>query len=257
MATGKSQAGAPFAYTGKEMSVLTLVRHGQASFLADDYDKLSPTGERQAAALGEYWARNGMKIDAVYTGPRKRHIGTAAIAGAAYAAGGGVWPEPSVLEELDEYRVDEVMRRHVRRLAETDASVGELWQAVRRAKGTPALPMAMEKLFRRVSSMWIRQEFDAGGIEDWDQFAGRVRAALAGTRNHGRRGVHVVAITSAGPVAVAMQTALGLDAVATLELSWLVRNTACSEFLFSGERFSLWSFNTTPHLANASMITYR
>jgi hypothetical protein len=54
----------------------------------------------------------------------------------------------------------------------------------------------------------------------------------------------VVVVTSAGPVAVALQTALGLDEVTTLELSWLVRNTACSEFLFSGDRFSLWSFNT-------------
>jgi hypothetical protein len=51
--------------------------------------------------------------------------------------------------------------------------------------------------------------------------------------------------------------ARGLDEVTTLELSWLVRNTACSEFLFSGDRFSLWSFNTTPHLSDAAMITYR
>ncbi len=239
------------------MSVLTVVRHGQASFLAEDYDKLSPLGERQAAALGEYWARNRVKIDAVYTGPKKRQIDTAAIAGAAYASAGLAWPAPVVLQGLDEYRVDEVMRRYVPDLAAADRRVGDLRRAVQQAKGTPALPLAIEKLFRRVSTMWVQKEFDAEGIEDWSRFSGRVRDALAETRNHGRRGAHVVVVTSAGPVAVALQTALGLDEVTTLELSWLVRNTACSEFLFSGDRFSLWSFNTTPHLSDAAMITYR
>jgi len=239
------------------MSVLTVVRHGQASFLAKDYDKLSEIGERQAAALGAYWARNGVRIDAVYTGPRKRQIDTASIAGAEYAKGGFAWPEPAVIEGLDEYRVDEVMRRYVPDLAAADPHVGELCRSVQRAKGTDELPMAIEKLFRRVSTMWMRKEFKADEVEDWNQFSGRVRGALAETRNHGRRGAHVVVITSAGPTAVAMQAALGLDAQAALEMSWLVRNTACSEFLFSGDRFSLWSFNATPHLNDAALITYR
>ncbi|MCE5309525.1 MAG: histidine phosphatase family protein [Acidobacteriales bacterium] len=239
------------------MSVLTVVRHGQASFLAEDYDKLSSIGERQAAALGEYWARNRVKIDAVYTGPKKRQIDTATIAGAAYTGAGLHWPVPVVLKGLDEYRVDEVMRRYVPDLAAADRRVGELRRAVQKAKGTPALPIAIEKLFRRVSTMWVQKDFDARDVEDWSQFSSRAREALAETRNHGRRGAHVVVVTSAGPTAVALQTALGLDDVATLELSWLVRNTACSEFLFSGNRFSLWSFNTTPHLSDATMITYR
>jgi len=239
------------------MSLLTVVRHGQASFLEDDYDKLSPLGERQAAALGEYWARNGVTIDAVYTGPKKRQMGTAAIAGAAYEQGGAAWPEPVVLRDLDEYRVDEVMRRYVPGLAAREPRVGELCEAYQRAKGTPDMPMAIERLFRAVSTRWVRREFEAKEVEDWSQFSTRVRGALAETRNHGRRGAHVVVFTSAGPTAVAMQTALGLDPLASLELSWLVRNTACSEFLFSGQRFSLWSFNATPHIQDPAMITYR
>ena len=50
------------------MSSLYLVRHGQASFLADDYDVLSPLGEEQARQLGRYWARIGLRVDEVIAG---------------------------------------------------------------------------------------------------------------------------------------------------------------------------------------------
>jgi broad specificity phosphatase PhoE len=39
------------------MGILFLVRHAQASFLEQNYDKLSALGEAQACHLGEYWAR--------------------------------------------------------------------------------------------------------------------------------------------------------------------------------------------------------
>ena len=85
------------------MSVLTLVRHGQASFFADDYDRLSEVGEQQARLLGEYWARQQIRFDEVYTGPRQRQQRTAELTGAAYRQAGLPWPEPVVLADLDEY----------------------------------------------------------------------------------------------------------------------------------------------------------
>ena len=62
------------------MSVLTLVRHGQASFFDANYDQLSPLGERQMRVLGEYWARRGLRLDEVYTGPRIRQKRSAELA---------------------------------------------------------------------------------------------------------------------------------------------------------------------------------
>ena len=38
------------------MSILTLVRHGQGSFFAGDYDVLSTAGAEQSRSLGRYWA---------------------------------------------------------------------------------------------------------------------------------------------------------------------------------------------------------
>jgi hypothetical protein len=45
--------------------------------------------------------------------------------------------------------------------------------------------------------------------------------------------------------------------LAALGLAFRVRNSSVSEFLFSGERFSLASFNETPHLADAALVTVR
>ena len=43
----------------------------------------------------------------------------------------------------------------------------------------------------------------------------------------------------------------------TLELAWMVRNAAWSEFVFSGDRFTLSTFNAFPHLDEPRLLTYR
>ena len=58
------------------MGNLYLVRHGQASFGADDYDQLSDLGTRQSVRLGQYLAEKGLQFEAAYTGSLKRHTQT-------------------------------------------------------------------------------------------------------------------------------------------------------------------------------------
>jgi broad specificity phosphatase PhoE len=96
------------------MSRLFLVRHGQASFLERNYDKLSPKGEEQARILGEYWAGLNLAFDRVYSGPRVRQRETARIAGEAYKAAGMPWPEQTVLQEFDEFQAEAVMERRMK-----------------------------------------------------------------------------------------------------------------------------------------------
>ena len=50
------------------MGTLYLVRHGQASFGADDYDQLSPLGLQQAQRLGAHWLAHGQRFDTVLMG---------------------------------------------------------------------------------------------------------------------------------------------------------------------------------------------
>jgi broad specificity phosphatase PhoE len=238
------------------MSVLTLVRHGQASIFAQDYDCLSPLGERQALALGEYWARTRTVFDRVFSGPAKRHLRTAELAYEACRKAGLPWPEPVVLQDLDEFPGVALSRRYLPRLAAENPRIAALEGELRRVKGTPEQARALELLFRVFTTMWVRQEFDASEVETWEMFTARVRRGIDQVRNHGGSGANVVVFSSAGPTAIAVQMAHSLAPVQTLELAWLVRNSACSEFVHSGDRFSLGSFNAVPHL-DPGLVTYR
>jgi hypothetical protein len=63
------------------MSHLLLVRHGQASFLEENYDKLSAKGEAQSRLLGKYWACLKLPIDRVFAGPRVHAAGPESLHG--------------------------------------------------------------------------------------------------------------------------------------------------------------------------------
>ena len=71
------------------MTLLTLVRHGQASFGGANYDELSDLGHRQSRILGEHWHRLGKRFDALYSGELRRQRDTAAgmLAGLQLPAG--------------------------------------------------------------------------------------------------------------------------------------------------------------------------
>ena len=81
------------------MGTLYLVRHGQASFGADDYDQLSPLGLQQAQRLGAHWLAHGQRFDTVLMGTLRRHAQT--LDGIAQGLPG--LPAPQVLPSLDEY----------------------------------------------------------------------------------------------------------------------------------------------------------
>ena len=100
------------------MGTLYLVRHGQASFGAADYDQLSELGRRQSVRLGEYLANKGVTLDAVLTGTLRRHQQT--YAGIAQGAGLGL--EPLQWPGLNEYDSDAVIATiHPHKLEKPDS----------------------------------------------------------------------------------------------------------------------------------------
>lgn len=247
------------------MSRLILVRHGQASFLANggaqtwsaDYDRLSATGERQAAALGKYWERTGVRFDWAIRGPAKRHARTEELALAGLREGGREVGETVEMREFDEYPAFEVMRIALPGLIERDEAIAAMEAEYRRLSESAEAARGFERLFQKVMRKWARGEVAAAGVEAWPEFCGRVKGGLERVRREAGQNSRVVVFTSGGPMAVAMREALGLSAEKAMELSWASRNGSFSEFLFSGTRFSLGGFNHGPHLEEAGLETYR
>jgi len=239
------------------MSNLFLVRHGQASFLEPDYDRLSAKGETQGRLLGEYWARKRVGFDSVYSGPRRRQMETARIVGEAYRQAGLPWPDSVVLSEFDEFQAEAVLAKSLPQLLESDEHVRELHRAFEESRGTEQRFKTFQRVFEVVVGRWARGELPVPGLEPWPEFCARVQRGLHQLCNNGDRGRRVAVFSSGGPVGVAMQKALNLDTGATLRTAWMVANGAFSEFLFSPGRFSLHSYNAYPHIPDSSFLTYR
>lgn len=239
------------------MSTLVVVRHGQASFFEDHYDRLSALGRRQSRLLGEYWAARGITFDEVYTGPRERQIDTAFEVGEAFRGAGLAWPEPVVLEELDEYQAEAVLKQALPSLMDEHPMLREMYAAVQSAEGRDEKLRTFQRVYEAVIGRWARGELDLPGIEPWASFRERVHQGLARITAEGSSGRRAVAFTSGGPVGVSMERALKLPPEQTLQLAWLVRNGSLTEFLFSGSRFTLSSFNSFPHLTEPDLWTYR
>jgi len=111
------------------VSHIILVRHGQASFLEQDYDKLCANGETQAQLLGEYWSSRGVVFGGVYSGPRVRQRETARTVSEAYRTAGVDFPETVVMSDFDEYQAEAVLRECLPQLLQANAEINELHRA--------------------------------------------------------------------------------------------------------------------------------
>jgi broad specificity phosphatase PhoE len=210
------------------MSTLTVIRHGQARPFEKDSDRLSEIGEMQARALAEYWSRNGITFDEIWSGSLLRHRQTAALAMTQYA---------EISEDWNEYDVAGVLR---------DRPPAHTFPDNR----------SFQKAFETAMIDWVASVTQTDGIEPWPTFRDRVRRGLRRIQD-GPPNRRVVLFTSGGPIGVLIQTALGAPERSFLDVNWRVRNCSITEFVFSSDRLSLDSFNAIPHLSSAKLRTFR
>ncbi len=239
------------------MSRLVLVRHGQASFLEADYDKLSPLGETQSQLLGEYWASRDVKFDHAATGQLSRQTNTARIVAESYRRAGVRFPEPITVPEFNECDAERVLRQALPGLISTDEQVRALHDAIEGGTTLEERSKNYQRLFEAVIGRWVSGELPVSGVESWAEFRARVDRGISAFRARCGHGANAVIFTSGGPIAVAVERALHLGPLDTLRVMWMSRNCSYSEFLFSGERFTLSAFNASPHLDGVKLITYR
>ncbi len=239
------------------MSKLVLVRHGQASFFSDDYDKLSEMGERQARALAEYWLRAGAEFDESYTGTLSRQTRTEEVVAETYRAAGRAWPAPQVLPGLDEYPADEIMGTLLPLLSAKDERIQRLDAERLAATSEREKYRSFHRLLAAVMEEWISGEHETNGMTRWEEFRDRVRRDFQKILAREGTGRRVAVFSSGGVIGVSVQSVLQAPDLMAAELNWRVHNCSLTEFTFSGDRITLDSFNTVPHLSDPELLTYR
>ncbi len=228
------------------MSVILLVRHGQASFGADDYDRLSDRGHEQAALLGRHWHESGQQLDAIVSGTLRRQVDTARGLHAAYRD--SIAGAPAVLPEFDEFAFQPLLKAH--------AAAGEQvdWQLLARDK------QAFHRYFAAALGAWTRGELSAPGTEPWPAFQARCARGLERVVALAGRSRVVAVCSSAGAIGAIVQRVLGLDDANTVRLQLTLYNCSVTRLLTDGRIITLESFNGIPHLerpGRATLITHR
>jgi broad specificity phosphatase PhoE len=237
------------------MSTLTLVRHGQARAFQKDSDLLSPLGAVQSQKLGEYWLARRTTFDEVYTGPLVRQRHTADLVAETFEQAGAVWPAQIVIEEFAEYDSRGILARLTPELAQRDPAFRHLVESFERAETDRN--RHFQRMFEAVMLGWLEGSIESADVESWPAFRARVHGAIRRITQEGGGGRRIAVFTSGGPIGVAVQTALEAPDRGAIEVNWRVRNCSLTEFVFGGGRFSLDTFNGTPHLDDPALLSYR
>jgi broad specificity phosphatase PhoE len=207
---------------------LYLVRHGQASFGADDYDLLSPLGQQQSRLLGEHFKQQGIAFQACLVGSLKRHAQT--LAGIQEGLGQSL---PTLtLPGLNEYIPEALIAAvHPEPLVKIT---------------TPETYRHHFQLLRRGMTAWMDGSAQPVGMPSFADFSAGVAGALAHVRS--QCAGDVLLVSSGGPISTAVAQVLGCGPQALIDLNFRLRNSAVSEMVISPKRLSLLTFNTLPHL---------
>ena len=216
------------------MGTLYLVRHGQASLGADDYDNLSELGRRQSLRLGQYFAAKGLQFEAVLTGSLKRHAQTWAGIQSGMAGSDTLAPPwtPQIRTGLNEY--------------DSEAVIACVHAGPHAKPVTPEAYREHFRLLREGLRQWANGAVAPQGMPRYRDFVQGISAALDHVRS--QHSGNVLLVSSGGPIATAVAHILGSSAESFVELNMRIRNTAVSEFAFNPKRHSLLTFNTLPHL---------
>lgn len=238
------------------MASIYLVRHGQASFGSDDYDRLSELGCRQAEVLGEYLQSCDLVFDSVYSGDLQRQRKTALIATRGMLDEAAHVVDPR-FNEIDN---DAQVQRLLPALLEGDPALQEIAD---RALGTHS-SKDYQKIIERVFNHWV-ETGDAApdGLQSWADYSAGARAALAELMQSEGPGKRVAVFSSGGTIATIVGQVLGLSGSQTYGFYEPMINCSVTCLLYNRNKASLSYYNDHSFLdligrqKGESLVSYR
>lgn len=210
------------------MGAIHLIRHGQASWGADDYDELSEKGTRQAALLGMAWEASDWAPTAAVSGSMRRHTQTAIAAIDASGRGDG-------------YDVD----------AGWDEYDHSMFTAGLKADITPR---DFQPHLDASLAAWMDGSLDADvAYGDWH---GGILGSLERALEAAGPGQHVAVFTSGGPIATVVSHLLTGDDSLFVRLNAVIVNASVTTVINGSTGPRVLSFNEHAHLPR-DLVTFR
>lgn len=220
------------------MTTIYLVRHGQASFGAESYDKLSPNGEAQSKVLGQYLDKILKEEPYVVAGSMQRHQQTARISLDEY------FPEASIETNSawNEFNHQQVFERY-------DPSFSNP-EALKQSFAISDDPhQFLSEVFGHAVKRWTDNEHHDYD-ESWSEFQNRVNGALKKLCNDlmETQPRYAVVYTSGGVISTLVGSLLGLSIEKTFALTWAIANTSITTLRLVGNEPQLLSLNEHHYL---------
>lgn len=230
------------------MGAIYLIRHGQASFGAGDYDKLSKTGFAQARVLGESLKLRTPDPDLVLCGGMRRHCETAQTALEAMGHP-PLWEDDAGWAEYDHVAV---LAAHKPRWSNQVLMKAELAATLNPRK-------AFQEEFEKAIARWVGGAHNDDYPESWAGFCARVEQALTRLRERLGKSQTALVFTSGGPITAAIQRLLHLPDENAFRLNWTLANAAVTKLIYSDRGLYLSTVNDHAHFegVHANLITYR
>ena len=235
------------------MATIYLIRHGQASFGSENYDQLSPLGQRQADVTGEYFSRIGVQFDRMYSGVlwRQRETCERVVA-----------HQPEAVEHIVDPRFNEIQNdEQIKKLApvvtESDPRIKALMD-----KGLSS-SKDYQKVIEAVFNYWVSNDCSHHGIQGWPEYSGLVKDAVKEVMLTEGSGKTIGIFTSGGTIATAVAQVLGLGGENTYKFYEPIFNCSVTQLFYSGENISLSYFNDRSSLQvlglekGENLVSYR
>jgi broad specificity phosphatase PhoE len=231
-----------------------LVRHGQASFGAKEYDALSDLGKEQSRVLGRSLLSRGSAPDLVLRGNMRRHVQTAA----ALQEGAGTEVTEQLDDGWDEFDFQQVVEMHKPMYRNRTLMKADLARTLRPVQ-------AFQEVFETATARWASGEHDGDYAESFPAFRSRVADALDRAEELATDHPVVAIVTSGGPIAMAAALlTLGRDVDArALATSWAALNrvsvnTGVTKIIAGKRGLSMSTYNEHTHVeTDARLLTYR
>lgn len=228
------------------MTLIRLIRHGQASFGLSDYDQLSELGVEQARMLGRSLRRRAGEVDRVICGGMRRHLQTAEAVLEAMRLD----IEPEIDVRWNEFDHEQVIIRQKPAYRSRGVMVADLTR-----KGDPRHQFQL--FFDAALERWTSSLHD-DYAETWPAFSARVLAGLDALTADTGPAENVLVFTSGGPVSAVAADLFGLDSGGWMKLNRTCANCSETKVVSGRSGVSLVTWNAHPWFdSDRSFLSYR